>query len=181
MPVEGVSLARLGRVPTRSPRCSGQAGSPIVGLGMKLEMGWRVELEWLVLGLARAFGRAVEPDPHRSPAPAGTSSDRPLHAERIRRSWEAGECVAFGPAPTRSGSPIVVGLVAGRGKRKKQVPRRARNDNSRALAQAGVETGWRAGRWGKRKKQVLRCARNDNSRAFGRAGVEVEVMGTVRV
>ncbi len=69
------------------------------------------ELEWLVLGLASGSGsellglasgsgselglvawpgRVVEPDPHRS-------EDRPLHAERIRRSWQAGKCAAMGP------------------------------------------------------------------------------------
>jgi len=60
-------MAGLRRVPTRSPRCSGQAGSPIVGLGMKLEMGWRVELERLVLGLAR--GSETELVPTRSGSP----------------------------------------------------------------------------------------------------------------
>src|SRR5712671_6565077 len=34
------------------------------------------------------------------------SEDRPLHAERIRRSWEAWECAAMGPV----GAPVV-GLV----------------------------------------------------------------------
>ena len=68
----------------------------------------------------------------------------------------------MGPGPTRSGCPIVVGLVAGREKRKKQVP----PDRTRDL---------------RRLSGARRCARNDNSRALGRAGVEVEVMGTVRV
>ncbi len=58
------------------------------------------ELEWLVLRLASGSGselglvawpgRVVEPDPHRS-------EDRPLHAERIRRSWQAGKCAAMEP------------------------------------------------------------------------------------
>ncbi len=67
------------------------------------------ELEWLVLRLASGSaselglvawpGRVVEPDPHRS-------EDRPLHAERIRRSWQAGKCAAMGPV-------VGLGYVAG--------------------------------------------------------------------
>ncbi len=38
----------------------------------------------------------AEPDLHRSPDPVGTSSDRPMPAERIRRSWAAWECAAMG-------------------------------------------------------------------------------------
>jgi hypothetical protein len=69
--------------------------------------GLERELEWLVLGLASGSGselvlvvwpgRVVGPDPRRSPDRVGTSSDRPLHAERIRRSWQAGKCAAMGP------------------------------------------------------------------------------------
>jgi hypothetical protein len=67
-------------------------------------------------------------------SPIGTSSDRPINVERIRRSWEAGECAARGPAPTRSGSPIVErGEVASR-------ERRVKSYNSEAFGQAEVET-----------------------------------------
>src|SRR5216684_4016440 len=67
-------------------------------------------------GLVVRAGRVVEPDDHRSAdwvpirsgssipgrlpdqvGAGGTSSDRPLHAERIRRSWEAGKCAARRP------------------------------------------------------------------------------------
>ena len=40
------------------------------------------------------------------------SEDRPVHAERIRRSWEAGKCVAVGPV-VRLGR-VVGRFVAGR-------------------------------------------------------------------
>jgi hypothetical protein len=57
--------------------------------------------------------------PHRSPGRAGTSSDRPLHAERIQRPSQAGECA--GPRPIREwgrrsaakGRVVGLGLVAG--------------------------------------------------------------------
>jgi hypothetical protein len=52
------------------------------------------------LGLTVCPGWVVEPAPH-------WSEDRPLHAERIRRSWEAGKCVAMGPV-------VGVGFEAGR-------------------------------------------------------------------
>jgi hypothetical protein len=117
-------------------------------------------------------------------SPIGTSSDRPINVERIRRSWEAGECAARGPAPTGSGSPIVgVGLVAGRRrKRRKQIPPDRTQDSCRLSG-------------------ARRYARNDNLGAFGKvanamvsklvemtsvggrvpAGVEVGVMRAVRV
>ncbi len=50
---------------------------------------------WGWVGLV---GHAEWPTRNRSPDRVGTSSDRPLHAERIRRSWEAGKCMAVGPA-----------------------------------------------------------------------------------
>ena len=59
--------------------------------------------------------------------------DRPLHSERIRRSWEAGECAVMGLEEVASGEWRVTSL------KKKQIPRCARNDNSRALRR--VETG----------------------------------------
>ena len=34
---------------------------------------------------------------HRSPDRIGTSSERPIHVERIRRSWAAWEGAATGP------------------------------------------------------------------------------------
>jgi hypothetical protein len=46
--------------------------------------------------LEKRQGRAVAPEPHRSPDGVGTSSDRPLPGERIRRSWEATKCTAMG-------------------------------------------------------------------------------------
>jgi hypothetical protein len=78
--------------------------------GLKLEMGRRLELEGLELGLASGSGlglvvwpgRVVEPAPHRS-------EDRPLHAERIRRPWEARKSAAMGKV-------VGLGLVAGRAK-----------------------------------------------------------------
>jgi hypothetical protein len=88
--------------------------------------------------------QAVEPEPHRS-------EDRPLLAERIRRSWEAGKCAAMWPV-------VGLGLVAWR-----------------------AEAGRMAERRGKRKKQVPRCARNDNLRTVQLAVVEVGVIWAVRV
>jgi hypothetical protein len=78
-------------------------------------------------GVRRAVRRVVEPDSHRPPDPTrsgssipemphdgggacvagGTSSDRLLPGERIRRSWEAGGCAAMGWVLATSGSPIV--------------------------------------------------------------------------
>jgi hypothetical protein len=84
-----------------------------VGPGLTLEMGRRLELEGLELGLASGSGlglvvwpgRVVEPAPHRS-------EDRPLHAERIRRPWEAWECAAKGPVV---GPGLEVGRAGGFG------------------------------------------------------------------
>src|SRR5882672_11176343 len=39
----------------------------------------------------------AEPDLRRSPDRVGTSSDRPIRAEQIRRSWAAWERAATGP------------------------------------------------------------------------------------
>ena len=78
--------------------------------------GPELEGEWFVLGLAREDGLSlvarravVEPDSHRCPRSNRDTQkvqDRPLHAERIRRSWEARECAAMAleeVAPTGSG------------------------------------------------------------------------------
>ncbi len=81
-----------------------------VGPGLMLEMGRRLELEGLELGLASGSGlglvvwpgRVVEPAPHRS-------EDRPLHAERIRRPWEARKSAAMGKV-------VGLGFAAGRAK-----------------------------------------------------------------
>ena len=79
--------------------------------GMRREMGRGPELEgeWFVLGLAREDGLSlvarravVEPDSHRCPRSNRDTQkvqDRPLHAERIRRSWEARECAAMATGP----------------------------------------------------------------------------------
>jgi hypothetical protein len=50
-----------------------------------------------VVGVGAEPMRVVEADLQRSPDLVGTSSDRPLPAERIRRSWEAGKGAAMGP------------------------------------------------------------------------------------
>ena len=85
----------------------------------------------------------VGPGPHRS-------EDRPLHAERIRRSWEARKCAALG---------LVVGLgevASGEW--------RVTSDNSRAFGRAGVEVG---------EMRIVReraRAVRGQSRVLGRAG-----------
>src|SRR5438309_8433769 len=146
---------------------------------MRREMGRGPELEgeWLVLGLASGSvmgllverpGRVVEPDSHRSPRSNRDTQnvqDRPLHAERIRRSWRARECAAMATGPeVASGEWRVAGL------KKKQVPQASRpgrdefrselqrrNDNSRALGWAGVEVGeMRIVRKGERWWRVVR-------------------------
>jgi len=48
------------------------------------------------LKLETGRGQAVEPEPHRS-------EDRPVHAERIRRLWEATKCAAMGFEEVASG------------------------------------------------------------------------------
>src|SRR6266404_3890749 len=60
---------------------------------------WRLLPKWSQ-GASLFGSREVDewPTRNRSPDRVGTSSDRPLHAERIRRSWEAGKCMAVGPA-----------------------------------------------------------------------------------
>jgi hypothetical protein len=94
--------------------------------GLMLEMRQGQELEGLVLewasrsvvgrglverrvearGAMEAWRRVEEPAPHRS-------EDGPVHAERIRRSWEAGKCVAVGPV-VRLGRVVGLGFVVGR-------------------------------------------------------------------
>ena len=115
------------------------------------EMGQGLELERLVLGLASgsALGLVVDLGPH-------PSEDEPGPAERIRRSWEATKCAAMGP-------------VVGRGKRRKQVPRCARNDN--------LQVRFEAGSMGGRRRVV------GPQSAAGRAevGIEVGVIRAVRV
>src|SRR5713101_3231609 len=68
--------------------------------GRRVRCGrWVFGERWLKLETGR--GQAVEPEPHRSSRSNGdaqNAEDGPLHAERIRRSWEAGECAAMGPA-----------------------------------------------------------------------------------
>ena len=81
-------------------------------------------------------GQAVELEPHRS-------EDRPLHAERIRRSWEATKCAAMGPVVRR-------GEVASGGWR-------VTSDNLRTFGRAGDEVG------------VIRTVRGQ-SQVLGRAG-----------
>jgi len=83
-------------------------------------------------GAMEAWRRVEEPEPY-------WSEGGPVHAERIRRSWEARKCAAVGP---------VVGLEeVARGEsrvtslRKKQIPRCARNDNLRPVQLAVVEVG----------------------------------------
>jgi hypothetical protein len=109
-----------------------------VGRGMQMETGTAPELAELALGLASGFGRGqvawpgrVEvPDSDRSPDRVGTSSDRPLHVGRIRRSSEAAECAVVGRVvgmeEVASGEWRVTSLT-------KQIPRCARNDNSVAV------------------------------------------------
>ena len=94
------------------------------------EKGQGLELEWLVLGLASrpGLGLVVEPEPH-------PSEDGPLPAERIRRSWEVKECAAMGFEKVASGEWRVTS-----GKRK-QIPRCARNDNSRGFRRAETLAG----------------------------------------
>src|SRR6266852_6195702 len=93
------------------------------------EMGQGLELEWLVLGLASGsgLGLVVDLGPH-------PSEDGPLPAERIRRSWGVKECVAMGPVvgfgEVASGEWRVTSLKT------KQIPRCARNDNSRGFRRA---------------------------------------------
>ncbi len=56
--------------------------------------------EFVGRGLKTRQGQAVETEPHRSSRSnrdAQNAEDRPLHGERIRRSWEARKCAAMGP------------------------------------------------------------------------------------
>jgi len=65
---------------------------------------------WRGRKLETRQARIVGLGPHRSPRQnrdAQNAEDRPLHAERIRCSWEAGKCVAMGPV-------VGFGLVTGR-------------------------------------------------------------------
>src|ERR1700687_3629540 len=55
------------------------------------------------------------------------AGDQPTTGERIRYSWEVKECAAMGLGEVAGGEWQVTGL------RKKQVPRCARNDNSRGV------------------------------------------------
>src|SRR6266436_6409823 len=67
--------------------------------GRRVRCGrWVFGERWLKLETGR--GQAVEPAPHRSSRSnrdAQNAEGRPLHAERIRRSWEATKCAAKGP------------------------------------------------------------------------------------
>ena len=69
-------------------------------------------------------GRVEEPDHHRSSRSNRDAKDRPLLAERTRRSWGVKECAAMGLAEVARGGWRVTSL------KKKQVPRCARNDNA---------------------------------------------------
>jgi hypothetical protein len=87
------------------------------------------------LGLVVWLGLVVEFEPHRPPRwdrGGQNAEDRLIHAERIRRLWEAGECAAMGAefGEVASGEWLVASL------KKKQIPRSARNDNSRAFGRA---------------------------------------------
>jgi hypothetical protein len=56
------------------------------------------EMEGMELARESGLGRVAGPEPHRSSQSnrdAQNAEDRPLHAERIRRLWEAGECGAM--------------------------------------------------------------------------------------
>jgi hypothetical protein len=101
-------------------------------MGLKLA-AWRREV-----GTALVAGWLVGPNLHRprrneedARDQAGTSCG-PGPAERIRRRSEAGECEAVGRV-------VGVGFVARREKKKKQIPRCARNDNLRAFGRAWAE------------------------------------------
>ena len=109
----------------------------------RLALG-RFRRAWGWVGLV---GHAEWPTRNRSPDRVGTSSDRPLHAERIRRSSEARECAAMGPV---AGRVVWLGrkLGMGRGERKKQIPRCARNDRSRLLRRVEAVAEWGGGEVG---------------------------------
>src|SRR5437899_11686939 len=52
----------------------------------------------LLIVSAHVFLDAATPSPVTAPATfSAACEDRPLHAERIRRSWEATKCAAKGP------------------------------------------------------------------------------------
>ena len=87
------------------------------------------------------------PAPHRS-------ENRPLHVERIRRSWEVGECVAVRP---------VVRLVVRPGRIVEPEPYRSED----------VWRGW---------DEILRYAQDDRrGKQVRRVGVEVGVIRADRV
>ena len=95
--------------------------------GRRVRCGrWVFGERWLKLETGR--GQAVEPEPDRS-------EDRPLHAERIRPSWEATKCAAMGFEEVASGEWRVAS------EKKKQIPRYARNDNSRGFRRAEALAG----------------------------------------
>jgi hypothetical protein len=139
-----------GQVASRAMRVE---GGSVAGRGLESEVG---SGECRVASLKK---KQTPPDQTRD-----SSSDRPVVAGRIRRSWEARECAARGPVPTRSGSPIV-----GLGKRKKQVPPDRTRDSRHSSG---------ARRCSPRQD---RCRRNDNSRAFGRALRRVVGLAAERV
>src|SRR2546426_1148449 len=104
--------------------------------GKRGELRVRVE-RGLVAGRRRKLetrlGRAEEPEPHGS-------QDRPLHAERIRRSWEAVDCAAVRLEEVASGGwrvtswkekQIPQASRPGRDKFRPELQRR--NDNSREV------------------------------------------------
>jgi hypothetical protein len=87
------------------------------------------------LGLVVWLGLVVESEPQRSPRwdrGGQNAEDRPIHAERIRRSWEArvGE-VASGERPLGARGKLMTSW-----KKQQQVPRCARNDNSQVFRRA---------------------------------------------
>ncbi len=83
--------------------CWVELGQPAEGVGLREWDGsWRWSMRLVEAGsmarwrvkLETRPGQAVEPETHRS-------EDRPLHAERIRRPWEAVKCAAMGPVVGR--------------------------------------------------------------------------------
>ncbi len=96
-----------------------------LGNGLKLEMGRALKLEEFEVEAMWAEGwvgrveHAERPARSRSPFAAPLvargkqgKQDQPLHAERIRRSWEVKECAAMGPVVGFGGGREEVVVVA---------------------------------------------------------------------
>jgi hypothetical protein len=103
-----------------------------------------------------------------------------LFAERIQRSWEVWAHLAMGRVLKGSGSPIVGReLAAGRGKRKKQVPRCARNDNSRAFGRSEVGMMGSADASGRGRCVLKRVRRRSGGLFSFGSGPEEVVVGAL--